>query len=215
VKKIFKKIANNLRRPLPELCVYITDLIVSYIWTFYIKEVGKGLYVSTGTKIRGGKYITIGEHFHTGHHLWLDAVAHHLELTYTPQIKIGNWVSASDNLHIAATTNITIHDGVLIGSNVHITDHAHGVYSGVDQDSPDSQPPIFRKLASGKTVEIGKNVWIGDGVVVLPGVKIGEGSIIGANSVVAKSIPENVIAVGSPALPIKKYDPVSGCWNKI
>lgn len=215
MKKIASTILRNLKRPLPELYVYITDKIVSYIWTFYIKDVGKGLYVSSGSKIRGGKFITIGEHFHTGCNLWLDAIGNHLGHTYTPQIIIGNWVSASNNLHIAATTSIIIGDGALIGSNVHITDHAHGVYSGDNQDSPDLQMPIFRKLAHGKSVELGENVWIGDGVVILPGVKIGKGSIIGANSVVSKSIPENVIAVGSPAKPIKQYNVKSQIWEKV
>lgn len=211
---VIKKILKNLQRPLPELCVFITAKLVSFIWRFYIRKVGKGLHLSYGSKIRGGNYITIGEHFHTGSNLWLDAISQHLEFKYNPQITIGNWVSASDNVHIAATNSIIIGNGVLIGSNVHITDHSHGVYNGNDQDHPDIIP-IFRKLATGKSVEIGDNVWLGDGVVVLPGVTIGKGSIIGANSVVSKSIPADVIAVGSPAKTIKQFDAESKSWKRM
>ena len=209
------KIVKHLKKPIPELYVFIKDKIVSFIWTFYIKHVGKGFFVASGSRIKGGNAITIGKHFHTGINLWLDAVKGHIDYRYNPQIVIGNWVSASDNVHIAATTSIVIGDGVLIGSNVHITDHSHGVYVGDEQDSPIVLSPVFRKLAQGREVKIGDNVWLGDGVVILPGVTIGNGSIIGANSVVAKDIPENVIAVGSPAKPIKRYDAISKSWNKI
>lgn len=41
---------------------------------------------------------------------------------------------------------------------------------------------------------------------MLPGVQIGDGAVIGAGSVVAKDIPENVLAVGTPAKPINKID---------
>lgn len=48
------------------------------------------------------------------------------------------------------------------------------------------------------------HVWIGAGCTILPKVKIGSGSIIGAASVVTKSVPNNCIAVGSPAKVIRK-----------
>jgi galactoside O-acetyltransferase len=50
---------------------------------------------------------------------------------------------------------------------------------------------------------IEKNVWIGAGTIVLPGVTIGENSVIGAGSVVTKSIPENVLALGTPCRVIR------------
>ena len=51
---------------------------------------------------------------------------------------------------------------------------------------------------------IGDNVWLGMNSVIMRGVTIGENTIIGANSVVTKSIPANVIAVGSPCKVIKE-----------
>jgi lipopolysaccharide O-acetyltransferase len=49
----------------------------------------------------------------------------------------------------------------------------------------------------------------------LPGVTIGKGTIVGANSVVAKSLPANVIAIGTPAKPIKKFNFETSRWEKI
>lgn len=51
-------------------------------------------------------------------------------------------------------------------------------------------------------IRIESNVWLGANVVVLPGVTIGEGSVIGAGSTVAKDIPQNVLALGTPAKPV-------------
>jgi serine acetyltransferase len=56
-------------------------------------------------------------------------------------------------------------------------------------------------------VRIEKNVWIGDSAIVCKGVRIGKNSIIGAGSVVSRDIPENVIAVGNPAVAVKDLDP--------
>jgi len=38
---------------------------------------------------------------------------------------------------------------------------------------------------------------------------------VGANSVVSKSLPDNVIAVGSPAKPIKKFNFKTSQWEKL
>lgn len=213
MKGLVAKVRRNLARPLPDLLTYISAKIGTRIWSLYLKSSGPGLYLSAGTRIRGGERIEIGANFYGGPFLWLHAVDRYCEFTFDPHIIIGKNVSCSDSLHIAATTKVTISDGVLIGRHVHITDHAHGTYAGPYQDVP-TLPPVTRKLSSGRAVLIGENVWLGDGVVVLPGVTIGAGTIVGANSVVSRSLESNVIAVGAPAVPIKYYDFKTGLWTK-
>ncbi len=163
--------------------------------------------------IRGLKYMHVGNNFSAGRYAWIEAVKEHAGVIYNPNITIGNNVGLSDSVHIAATTNVVLSDGVLVGSRVLITDHSHGIYSGEVQSDPESLPSA-RPLASGREVFIGRNVWIGDGVVILPGSNIGDGSIIGANSIVNGNIPPACIAVGSPARPIRSYDSQSKEWIK-
>jgi lipopolysaccharide O-acetyltransferase len=214
VSTVLARIAHNLRRPLPELMGYLAAKLVSPIWASYLGGVGRGFHVCGGARIKGGRAIRIGDRFYAGPSMWLEAVHRYQGHDYAPVITIGSDVTFSDFVHVAATTAVTVHDGVLLGSRVHITDHAHGVYSGPQQDGPDT-PPVFRRLSAGQPVVIGANVWLGDGVVVLPGVTIGEGCIVGANSVVSRSLPPRVMAVGAPALPIKAYDSQLRCWTPI
>lgn len=213
-RSIFPRIVNNLRRPLPDLYVYLTSKLTSKIWSMYINKVGKSFHISRGARVEGGQCITIGDRFTAGPFLWIAAVRSHGGHNFDPTITIGSNVSCSGFVHIAATTSVTIHDGALIGSRVHITDHAHGTYTGEDQDVPTGLP-VYRRLSVGNRVVIGSNVWLGDGVVVLPGVNIGEGTIVGANSVVSRSLPANVIAVGAPAVPIKSFNSETKNWQPI
>ncbi|RYY14386.1 MAG: acyltransferase, partial [Chitinophagaceae bacterium] len=53
-------------------------------------------------------------------------------------------------------------------------------------------------------VVLKKGCWIGANAIILPGVTIGENSVVGAGSIVTKSIPDRVVAVGSPARVVKK-----------
>lgn len=56
--------------------------------------------------------------------------------------------------------------------------------------------------------KVGSFSQIGANVTVLPDVKIGENVIIGAGAVVTKDIPDNSLAVGSPAKVIKNLEPL-------
>lgn len=170
-----------------------------------------GLQIGKHPKLAGLAHIRVGANFSAGNGLWLEAVTTFAGVRYNPLIVIGSNVNFSDHVHIACTNRVTIAEGVLSGSRVVITDHSHGIYAGSPQSPPDVRP-VQRTLSNDKTVVIGRNVWLGDGVAVLAGAEIGEGAIIGANSVVTGNVPPFCIAVGTPALPIKRWDPQAHEW---
>ena len=81
---------------------------------------------------------------------------------------------------------IEIGNDVTLAPRVHILAHDASTFNHVG----------YAKIGR---VNIGNNVFIGAGTIVLPGVIIGKNSIIGAGSLVVNNIPENTVAVGSPA----------------
>jgi lipopolysaccharide O-acetyltransferase len=126
----------------------------------------------------------------------------------------GNNVQINDYVHICAMQNVRIGNNVLMASHIYISDNSHGYYKGDENDTSPNIAPIKRAYYK-NTVIIEENVWIGENVSILPGTHIGKGSIIGANSVVTKSIPSYVIAVGSPAKPVKRFNFETKKWEKI
>ena len=81
---------------------------------------------------------------------------------------------------------IAIGDNVIFAPRVHILAH-------------DASTKKFLGYTKIGNVTIGNNVFVGAEAVILPGVTIGNNVIIGANSTVTHDIPDNVVAVGSPA----------------
>lgn len=63
-----------------------------------------------------------------------------------------------------------------------------------------------KHLGIAKPVKIGNDVWLGGNVCVMPGVTIGNNVVIGAGAVVTKDIPDNSLAVGSPARIIRQLE---------
>ena len=129
-------------------------------------------------------------------------------------LRIGKNVQMNDYVHITAMQSVIIGNNVLLASKIYISDCSHGSYGGDENDSHPNLFPADRPLFA-NPVLIEDNVWLGEFVSVLPGVKIGKGTIVGANSVVSKSLPPYVIAVGTPAKPIKKFNFETSRWEKI
>ena len=88
---------------------------------------------------------------------------------------------------------IEIGDNVTMAPRVHILCH----------DASTKQFLDYTKIGC---VKIGNNVFIGSESVVLPGVTIGDNVVVGANSTVTHNIPDNSVAVGSPARVICTLD---------
>lgn len=160
--------------------------------------------------INGRKYIDLGKSLTTGVGCRLDAYSKDGNQT----MFWGNNVQINDYVHICSMNKVKIGNNVLMASHIFISDNSHGSYKGDECDTSPDIVPMKRKYHI-SSVEIGDNVWIGEHVVVMPGVRIGKGSVIGANSVVSRDIPDYTVAVGQPAIPIKKYDFTTEGWIKI
>ena len=109
-------------------------------------------------------------------------------------ITLGKNVFINSGCRFQDQGGITIDDNSLIGHNVVIATLTHDM-------CPEKRGDLIPS-----PVKIGKRVWIGAGAIILPGVTVGDNSVIGAGSVVTKDIPENAVAVGSPARVIKSID---------
>lgn len=96
---------------------------------------------------------------------------------------------------------------VSIGNNVTIT-------PGVKFQTHDGGVGLFRKEYPGINVfgkiSVGNNVFIGEDSMIMYGVTIGDNVVIGARSIVTKDIPNNSVAVGTPAKVIKSIDEYKG-----
>jgi len=127
---------------------------------------------------------------------------------FNSKIIIGNNVTSTADLQIAAQSEIIIEDDVMFASNIHINDALHGSENA-------NEPYRYQKISRIAPILIKKGCWIGQNVVILPGVTMGEYAIIGANSVVTKSVPGRCIAVGAPAKVIKKWDVNAHQWVSV
>lgn len=132
--------------------------------------------------------------FNVGKDCWLETPFY---CDYGKLISIGSGSFINVNAHFMDNNYITIGKNALIGPNVHIYTASHPIKA---------QERIVHHATRGKTsyrtksqpVQIGDNVWIGGNCTLLPGVEIGNNVTLGAGSVVTCSIPDNVVAVGSP-----------------
>ncbi len=91
-------------------------------------------------------------------------------------VKIGNYLSC--RLGVVISHDVTIGDFVYLSPGV---------------------------TCCGKSV-VESDCFIGAGTTIMPGVRVGRGSVVGAGSLVNKDIPENVLAFGSPAKPVREID---------
>lgn len=122
------------------------------------------------------------------------------------RIFIHDNVAIGQGLHITCMGDINIGEGTLITGYVTITDIEHE-YEAIGT-------PVLDQPSTWKRTDIGKNCFIGMGARIQAGTILGEGCIVGANSVVRGVFPDHCVIVGAPARVVRRYDPISGQWQR-
>ena len=112
-------------------------------------------------------------------------------------VHVGRKVYANYGLALLDDTHIYIGDFCMFGHNVVLAAAGHPLLPELRE----------RGLQYNAPVRIGNNCWLGAGALVMPGVTIGNNTVVGAGSVVAKDLPSNIIAAGSPCRILREVGP--------
>lgn len=115
-----------------------------------------------------------------------------LNINYGPGVTLGRDCFLNFGCTLLALGGITIEDDVFIGPHCVLATEYH------------PEDPATRHSLLTKPIVVKRNAWLGAGVTVLAGVTIGENAIVAAGSVVTKDVPDNCVAVGTPARVVKQ-----------
>lgn len=184
--------------------------ILSYK-NMFVKSVGKNVFISNQTRIKGYKNIKISDNtiIEDLVKINIDGKNSLLDLNSNVKINRGTTIYIKNSefkikkgsflnefCTIYALANIRIGKNVMIGPKCNIIAANHN-YEDINID-------MINQGYRAKGIEIDDNVWLGANVTILDGVKINSGSIIAAGSVVTRDVPKNSIYGGVPARIIKE-----------
>ena len=188
--------------------MFLKRIISWCYYNFYVrrqlKELGDNSVLKYPFTIVNGKFISIGKRATIFSNVLFQAIKESDQ--DEPSIIIGDNVRIWSNVQISAAQKMTIGNDVAIAANSFITDTTHP-YEDI------SKAPRYNKLKFLTPVSIGDDTWVGRNVII-SGSKIGKHCIIGANSMVSKNIPDYCVVVGNPARIVKRYNPITGIWEK-
>lgn len=124
--------------------------------------------------------------------------------TMGPDVVIwpGLRVDYGKNIHLGPGVFLNVDATILDVCPVHIGAHTR-IGPGVQILTP-LHPIADHDLRAsgweyGAPISIGDNCWFGGRVTICAGVTIGNNVVVGAGSVVTRDLPNNVLAVGTPA----------------
>ena len=186
----------------------IINLLTYYIFRYPLYKLSLGaIGPSTriiNTRIDGHSRIFIGSKVYINKGGWLACVP--LTGDNNARLTIGDGCYIGRFCHIYATSKIEIGKKVLMADKVYISDNLHS-YENTEM------PVIEQPIKQTDQVIIADGAWLGENVCII-GASVGKNSVIGANSVVTKSIPDYCVAIGSPAVIIKRYNFDTKQWQK-
>lgn len=165
---------------------------------------GRGTLVVAPIAVEGAERIHLGSDVYVAHQTCLAAQPHTGSAECRLEIGDGSRIGRFN--HFYATRRIVLGAKVLTANNVYISDNLHGYR--------DPEAAVLdQAVEQVGDVEIGDGSWLGHNVCVL-GARIGRHCVVGANAVVTRDLPDYSIAVGAPAVIIRRYDTASATWRR-
>lgn len=121
-----------------------------------------------------------------------------LRIGYDSRIEIGENVGTTNRAFISAVEGASVRIGTdcMIATGIEIrADDAHAIYD----------VRTGKRVNHSASIDIGDHVWLAKNVIVMGGVTIGSGSVIGFGSIVTRNVPNNCVAVGTPARVVRRH----------
>lgn len=118
-------------------------------------------------------------------------------IEYGCHTRVGEGVFFNYNTVILDIAEVTIGDRTLFGPGCQLITVGHPVNDLEMRRGGWEQ---------GKPIVIGDDCWFGAGVLVMPGVTIGDRCVIGAGALVTRDIPDDCLALGSPAKVVRRLN---------
>jgi acetyltransferase-like isoleucine patch superfamily enzyme len=179
-----------------------------FFYRFVFARFGSGSYIRKPLLILNPGFISVGQKVSIRDGARLEVVR---SSSYrTPSLVIGDGTNIEQNVHIVCHCRVSIGSRVSITGNCSIADVIHPYENAEDLSN------ISSRIHDEDTfIEIGDGSFIGFGSVILPNVAIGKHVVIGANSVVVHDIPDYSVAVGAPAVVIKRFDFMKREWVRV
>lgn len=178
----------------------------SVFYKINYKKFGKYSQIIKPIRIFGKKQIAIGDKVIIMNNARIETINTWDNQIFNPQIIIGDRVNIGQNFHLTAADKLIIGKDVTISGNVFITD--------IDHDYKKIGTNILNQELIISHTEIGDNSFIGFGASIQAGTVLGKQCIVGTNAVVRGKFDDYSVIVGAPARVVKKYNPVTGIWEK-
>jgi acetyltransferase-like isoleucine patch superfamily enzyme len=186
----------------------VVGLGLRSIWyQIYFKTCGKRPAIGRGVGIKNPYAMSLGNTVLIDDGVSLEAKGE------KASINIGSCVSIGKNtIVVAKDGEITLHDGVNIGSQCRIATQSRveigestlvAAFSyigpGNHKRGDGTKALIEEEMEIKGGVKIGARCWIGAHTTILDGVTIGDDAIVGAHSMVREDVPAGATVVGVPA----------------
>ena len=114
----------------------------------------------------------------------------------------GGRIEIDTDVYLGPYTVIYGHGGVTIGKDTLVSMHCQILSSNHAIPPPTTS---IRSLPDTRLpTVIGRDVWLGANVTVLGGVTVGDGCIVGAGAVVSSDLPAYSVALGVPAVVVRR-----------
>jgi acetyltransferase-like isoleucine patch superfamily enzyme len=197
IKKLVKYIVGKL--PVRLRCLITSARMLNNVM------IGTGSYIHPSVHILGKDHIRIGENSCVSEGCWLNI---NQRLASKISIEIGN------NCFIGKHNFLTSGDRITIGDYTLTTYGCKFIGSTHKVGDPEI-PYLIAGTTTHEQIVIGVNCFFGAGATVLGNVMVGHGSVVGSEALVLNDIPPFSVAVGNPAIVVKRYSFTQKKWMPI